>query len=154
MFRLPGNLIIGGQVQLTEPWGVAAMEEQLPPCSRILVGLVLAERYAGFEEDCERAEQALRDAGIPVWPEYDRRVTADPDGDTVVWISYQSSPAFWTPILLILGSIFLLPVLGILGVWVVDKLFPGLVDIISTLVVLGLMLGVMTLLPKMLQGGK
>ena len=154
MFRLPHNLGIGGQYQMAAPEGVTAMEEQLPPHSRILVGLVFAERYEGFLEDCEKAEAALREAGIPGWPEYDRLVTPDPDGEPVVWISYQSSPAFWTPILLILGGIFLLPILGVLGTWIVNLLFPGVVDLISNLVILGIMVGVMMFMPKMLKGGK
>jgi hypothetical protein len=148
-FRLPANLGIGGQYQSATPGDVAVLEEALPPRSRVLVGLAFAERHGGFLEDCERAETALREAGIPSWPEYNRLVTPDPDGEPVVWISYQSSPAFWTPILLIIGSVFLLPVLSVLPVWVIDKLFPGAMDLITMVVMLGIMGGVMMFMPKM-----
>jgi len=153
-FRLPANLIVGSQYQAVSPGDVEVLENSLPPSSRVLVGLVFAERYDGFLEDCERAETALREAGIPAWPEYARLVTPDPDGEPVAWISYQSSPAFWIPILLIIGSIFLLPILSALPVWIIDKLFPGVADFITTLVVLGIMVGVMMFIPKMLSPAK
>ncbi len=154
MFRLPPNLSVGGQYQVVTPGDVAALEEQLPPRSRILVKLSFAERYEGFVEDCEKAEEALKEAGIPVWPEYDRLVTPDPDGEPVAWVSYVSSPAWWTIILLILGGIFLLPILAAIPMWIVDWLFPGLIDLISTLVVMGIMFGFMMIMPKMLKGGQ
>jgi hypothetical protein len=153
-FRLPANLVVGGQYQAVSPGDVAVLEEALPPSSRVLVGLVLAERYDGFLEDCERAEAALQEAEIPAWPDYGRLVTPDPDGEPVVWVSYLSSPAFWTPILLIIGSIFLLPILSILPVWIVDKLFPGAMELISMVVMLGIMGGVMMFMPKMLAPAK
>lgn len=151
MFRLPGNLAIGGQYQMLSADDVAVLENSLPPRSRVLVGLVFAERYDGFLEDCERAEIALREAGIPTWPEYGSLVTPDPDGEPIVWISYQSSPAFWVPILLIIGSIFLLPILSALSGWVIDKLFPGAMELITMVVMLGVVGGVMMFMPKMLK---
>ena len=154
MFRLPANLTIGGQYQVVSPGDVAAMEEALSPRSRILVGLVFTERYEEFLADCEQAEAALREAGIPSWSEYDRLVTPDPDGEPVVWVSYQSSPAFWTPILVIIGSIFLLPILSILPMWIIDKLFPGVVEMINMVVMLGIMGGVMMLMPKVIKEKK
>lgn len=152
-FRLPGNLAIGGQYQAVSIGDVAVLEEALPSRSRMLVGLVFTERYDGFLEDCERAEIALREAAIPLWPENGRLVVPDPDGEPVVWVSYQSSPAFWTPILVIIGGIFLLPILSVLPVWVIDKLFPGVMDLISSVVVLGIMGGMMAFMPKMLVQG-
>ncbi len=153
-FRLPSNLTVGGQYQVVNTGDVTVLENSLPAHSRMLVGLVFAGRYDGILEDCERAETALREAGIPTWTEYGRLVTPDPDGEPVVWISYQSSPAFWTPILLIIGSIFLLPILSVLPVWIIDKLFPGTIDMITTLVTLGIMVGVMMFLPKMMAPAK
>lgn len=153
-FRLPANLTVGGQYQTVSAGDVAVLENSLPSRSRVLVGLVFAERYEGFLEACERAEAALREAGIPAWAEYSRLVTPDPDGEPVVWISYQSSPAFWTIILIIIGGIFLLPILSVLPVWVIDWLFPGTIDLITTLVVLGIMVGVMMFMPKMLSPAK
>ena len=153
-FKLPANLAVGGQYRAVSPDDVTVLENSLPSRSRVLVGLVFAERYDGFLDDCEQAETALREAGIPAWPEYNRLVTPDPDGEPVVWISYQSSPAFWTPILLIIGSIFLLPILSVLPVWIIDKLFPGAMDIITNVVVLGIMVGVMMFMPKMLKPAK
>lgn len=64
-----------------------------------------------------------------------------------MWISYLSSPAFWTPILLIIGSIFLLPILSALPMKIIDLLFPGAMDIIANIVVLGIMVGVMMFMP-------
>ena len=153
-FRLPDNLAIGGQYQAVSAGDVAVLEEVLAPRSRVLVGLVFAERYDGLIEDCERAETALREAGIPAWPEYGRLVTPDPDGEPVVWVSYLSSPAWWTIILMILGGIFLLPILSVLPVWIVDKLFPGVMDVITMVIVLGIMGGVMMFMPKMLAPAK
>jgi len=154
MFRLPPNLAVGGQYQVTDTGDVATLENSLPSQSRMLVGLVFAERYEGFLEDCERAEAALIEAGIPPWPEYGRLVTPDPDGEPVVWISYQSSPAFWVPILLLIGSIFLLPILGTFSMWIVDKLFPGVMELITMVVVLGMIGGVMMFMPKMTKEKK
>ncbi len=153
-FRLPENLAIGGQYQVVSPDDVTTLEESLPPRSRVLVGLVFTERYEGFATDCERAETALREADIPAWPELGNLVTPDPDGEPVVWISYLSSPAFWTPILLIIGSIFLLPIISILPLWIVEKLFPGVTEMLTMLVVLGIMGGVMMFMPKMLKEKK
>jgi len=153
-FRLPDNLAIGGQYQAVSAGDVAVLEEVLAPRSRVLVGLVFAERYDGLIEDCERAGTALREAGIPAWPEYGRLVTPDPDGEPVVWVSYLSSPAWWTIILMILGGIFLLPILSVLPVWIVDKLFPGVMDVITMVIVLGIMGGVMMFMPKMLAPAK
>jgi hypothetical protein len=154
MFRLPANLTIGSQYQLVSSGEVTALEEALPPRSRVLVGLVFAERYEDFTKDCELAETALKEAGIPTWPEYDRFITADPDGEPIVWVSYVSSPAWWTIILLILGGAFLLPILAALPMKIVEWLFPGTMDIITTLVVVGILGGVMMFMPKMLKGGK
>ena len=147
-FRLPASLGIGGQYQPVSPGDVAVLEEALPPRSRVLVGLVFAERYDGFLEDCQRAETALREAGIPAWPEYNRLVTPDPDGEPVAWISYQSSPVFWTPILLIIGGIFLLPILSSSAMWLIEHLFPGATDIINMVVMLVIIGGVMKFMPK------
>lgn len=154
MFRLQANLAIGSQYQLVSSGEVTALEEALPPRSRVLVGLVFAERYEGMAEDCYRADIVLREAGIPSWPEYNRFITADPDGEPIVWVSYVSSPAWWTIILLILGGAFLLPILAALPMKIVEWLFPGTMDIITTLVVLGILGGVMMFMPKMLKGGK
>jgi len=153
-FRLPANLAVGGQYQAVSPGDVATMENSLPPQSRVLVGLVFERRYDGFLEDCERAEAALREAGILAWTEYNRLVTPDPDGEPVVWVSYISSPAFWTIILMILAGIFILPILSVLPVWIVDKLFPGVMDVISMVIVLGIMGAVMMFMPKMLTPAK
>ena len=153
-FRLPANLAVGVQYQAVDTGDVIVLEEALPPRSRVLVGLVFAERYDGFLEDCERAGLALKEAGIPTWPEYGCLVTPDPDGEPVVWVSYQSSPAWWTIILVILGGTFLLPIISVLPVWIVEKLFPGVTELITTMVILGVMVGVMMFMPKMLKEGK
>ncbi len=153
-FRLPASLTIGGQYQVVGPEDVTTLEESLPPRSHVLVGLVFTERYEGFDADCERAETALREAGLPAWPELGRLVTPDPDGEPVVWISYLSSPAFWTPILIAIGSIFLLPIAGLLPLWITEKLFPGMTEMLTMLAVLGVMGGMMLFMPKMLKGGK
>ena len=153
-FRLPANLAVGGQYQAVSPGDVATMENSLPPQSRVLVGLVFERRYDGFLEDCERAEAALREAGILAWTEYNRLVTPDPDGEPVVWISYLSSPAWWTLILLLLGGIFLLPILSALPMKIIDLLFPGTMDAITSLVTIGIMIGVMMMMSGMFKGAK
>ncbi|MFC1910562.1 hypothetical protein ACFLXC_04680 [Chloroflexota bacterium] len=152
-FRLPANLIIGGQYQVAELGQIATLENALPPASRVLVRLNFGQRYEGFGEDCEKANNALLEAGIPAWPEYGYPVTPDPDGEPVAWVSYMSSPAFWTPILLIIGGIFLLPILSALPLWIVDKLFPGFMELMGMAAMIGLMAGVMMFMPK-ITGGK
>lgn len=152
MFRLPPNLGIGGQYPAVNAAEVTVLENSLEPRSRVLVGLILAERYEGLEEDCEKAEAALREAGIPTWPEYGRLVTLDPDGEPVVWISYLSSPAWWTLILMVLGGILLLPILSALPLKIIDLLFPGTMSTITSLVTLGIMAGVMLMLSSMFKG--
>ncbi|GAI95585.1 unnamed protein product, partial [marine sediment metagenome] len=137
------------------PDTVTALEESLPSSSRILVGLVFAERYDGFEADCERAEAALQaEAGLSTWPELQRFVTPDPDGQPIAWVSYQSSPVWWTFILITLGGIFLLPILSVLPVWIIDKLFPGAMDMIIMVVMLMVVGGIMLFMPKMLAPAK
>lgn len=150
-FRLPGNLTVGGQYRVVSPGDVAALEESLSPQSRMLVGIAFSEKYEGFLNDCEQAEAVLSEAGIPPWPEYSQLVTPDPDGEPVVWISYLSSPAWWTLILITIGGIFLLPVLSILPTWIMDNLYPGLTEIIMVVIALEVMGGVMVLMPKMLS---
>jgi len=81
-------------------------------------------------------------------------VTPDPDGEPVVWVSYVSSPAWWTIILIILGSVFILPILGALPFKIIDLLFPGTMDLITNVVVLGILGGVMMFMPKMLAPAK
>ena len=153
-FRLPQNLKIGEMYPPVTPETVVTLENDMPPSSRVLVGIVFDELYDGITGDCQQAETALREAGIPVWPEYDRLITIDPDGEPVVWVSYQSSPAFWTPILLILGGIFLLPILSALPVWIIDKLFPGVMDMIASVITLFVLGGLVMMIPKMLSSGK
>ena len=154
-FRLPANLGIGQQYTAVSPGDVASLEEILPPASRVLVGLVFSERYDGFLEDCERAETALQaEAGLSTWPEYQRFVTPDPDGQPIAWVSYQSSPVWWTYILVTLGGIFLLPILGVLPVWIIDLMFPGFMETISMVVMLLVVGGIMLFLPKLLAPAK
>ncbi len=152
-FRLPSNLT-AVRYQAVSPGDVTPFEESLPPRTRVLVGLVFAGRYEGFPEDCERAEALLRQAGIPAWPEYGRFVTPDPDGEPIAWVSYCSSPAFWTTILLIIGGIFLLPIISILPLKIIDLIFPGAIELITSIIALMVMGGVMMLMPKMLREGK
>ncbi|MBA7534587.1 hypothetical protein ES705_26836 [subsurface metagenome] len=139
-FKLPANLGIGRQYGELTPASVTALEGSLPADSRMLVGLRFSERYEGFEEDCERAnERLLSEPGLTTWPEYSRFVTPDPDGEPIAWVSYQSSPAWWTIILLILGGIFILPIIGGFGAWIIDLMFPGLTEIIMLVAIGGLM---------------
>ena len=154
-FRLPVNLGIGQQYTAVSPGDVATLESYLPPNSRVLVGLVFSERYGGFEEDCELAEAALREqAGLSMWPELDRFIIPDADGEPIAWVSYQSSPAWWTIILLILGGIFLLPILSVLPVFIIDLMFPGFVETISMVVMLMVVGGIMLFIPKAMAPAK
>ncbi len=154
MFTIPSNLKIGGEYRVDTPGAVAELEYRVPPQSRMLVGLVFTGRDEGFLEDCQKAETALREAGIPAWPELDRIVTPDPDGEPVVWVSYVSSPAWWTVILVILGGIFLLPLLSIIPIWITDLLFPGFMDFIGSVVALLILGGMMMIVPRMLEPPK
>lgn len=154
-FRLPANLQVGQQYAAVTPDTVTALEESLPSGSRMLVGLVFSERYEGFEADCERAEAALQaEAGLSTWPDYPRFITPDEDGEPIVWVSYQSSPVWWTFILITLGGIFLLPILSVLPVWIIDKLFPGAMDMITMVVMLMVVGGIMLFMPKMMAPAK
>lgn len=154
-FRLPANLAVGQQYAAVTPGDVAALEENLPSGSRVLVGLVFAERYDGFEADCERAEAALQaEAGLSTWPEYQRFVTPDPDGEPIAWVSYQSSPVWWTFILITLGGIFLLPIVSVLPVWIIDLMFPGFMETVSMVVMLMVVGGIMLFMPKLLAPAK
>ena len=140
MFRLPANLVVKEQYEVVSPVSITALEENLPSNSRMLVGLVFSERYSGFEEDCSRAEVALREQpGLSMWPELDHFITPDENGEPIAWVSYQSSPAWWTIILLILGGIFILPIIGGFGAWIIDLLFPGFTEIIMLVAIGGLM---------------
>ena len=154
-FRLPSNLTIGQQYMAVSPGDVAALEGILPSSSRLLVGLVFSERYDSFEEDCERAEAALQaEAGLSTWPELQRFVTPDEDGEPIAWIHYQSSPVWWTVILIILGGIFLLPILSVLPVFIVDLMFPGFMETITMIVMLMVVGGIMLFMPKLLAPAK
>ena len=155
MFRLPANLGVGQQYTAVSPGDVAALEAVLPPDSRVLVGLVFSEGYDGFEADCEKAEAALQaEAGLSTWPELDCFVTPDPDGEPIAWVSYLSSPAWWTIILLILGGIFILPIIGVLPLWIIDLMFPGFMETITTIVTLVIVGGIMLFMPKLTAPAK
>ena len=150
-FRLPLNLTINMQYAAMSPITVTALEEALPANSRMLVGLVFAERYSGFEEDCLRAEAALREQpGLSMWPELDNFITPDEDGEPIAWVSYVSSPAWWTILLVILGGAFLLPIISVLPVWIIDLMFPGFNEMIGMIVMLMVVGGLMLFLPKLL----
>jgi len=150
-FRLPANLGIGQQYTAVSPSDVAALEASLPPSSRILVGLTFAERYDGFEEDCVRAEAALQgQAGLSPWPELGGFITPDPDGEPIAWVSYVSSPVWWTIILVILGGVFLLPIVSVLPVWIIDLMFPGFKEMIGMVVMLLVVGGIMVFMPKLM----
>ena len=154
-FRLPANLTVGQQYQAVSPGDVAALEAYLPSSSRMLVGLVFAERYSGFEEDCERAEVELqKQAGLSPWPEYQRFVTPDPDGEPIAWVSYLSSPVWWTWILIILGGIFILPIIGTFSLWITEQMFPGLIQAIGMVVGLMIVGGLVIFMPKLLAPAK
>jgi len=148
VFRLPGNLAVARSCQ--GHGEVVALEGSIPPASRVLVGVVLAEGYQGFYEDCERADGELRKVpGLSPWPEYDRFVTPDPDGEPIAWVSYCSSPAFWAVILGILGATFIIPILGAFSFWVVEKISPGFTQLLSLVGVMMVVLPLMLFLrPK------
>ena len=140
MFRLPANLVVKQQYEVVSPISVTALEQSLPANSRMLVGLIFSERYSGFEEDCSRAEAALQgQPGLSMWPELDHFITPDENGEPIAWVSYQSSPAWWTIILIILGGIFALPIIGSFGAWIIDLMFPGFTEIIMLVAIGGLM---------------
>ncbi len=155
-FRLPTNLTIGQQYVAVSPGDVAALESYLPSSSRMLIGVVFSERYDGFEEDCERAnERLLEEPGLLTWLEYPGQfVTPDADGNPIAWIHYQSSPVWWVILLAILGTIFILPIIGVLPFWIIDKMFPGTMELISMVVVLMIVGGIMLVVPKMLKPAK
>jgi hypothetical protein len=138
-FRLPANLELGQHYQAEGSSSISALEESLPHGSRMLVGLTFTERYDGFEADCERAnERLLQQEGLYPWPEYPQQfVTPDPDGEPVAWVHYQSSPAWFVPILVILGGIFLLPVFTTIGFWITEQIIPGIGPIITLTVLVG-----------------
>ena len=155
-FRLPPNLGIARQYTAVSPSDVTALEESLPADSRLLVGLVFSERYEGFEEDCLRANdrlfRLLAEPGLSPWPEYPQQfVTPDPDGEPIAWVSYQSSPVWWTWLLIILGGIFILPIISALPVWIIDLMFPGFTEMIGMIGMLVVVGGLMLFLPKMLK---
>ncbi len=138
-FRLPSSLAIKQQYSVVSPSNVVALEASLPSNSRMLVSLVFAERYDGFEEDCEVANSILQEqSGLLPWEEYQRFVTADPDGEPVAWVSYQSSPVWWTWILIVLGGVFFLPILSVGGTWISELIFPGIGSIISIAMLVGM----------------
>ena len=154
-FRLPVNLGIERQYGEVIPDSVTALEESLPANSRMLVGLVFSERYEGFEEDCERANvRLLQEAGLSTWNEYPRFVTPDPDGEPVAWVSYQSSPAWWTLILVILGGIFALPIIGSFGAWIIDLMFPGITELITLGIIMFIIFLVIRPMTKSLTEGE
>ena len=135
--------------QLTSD-AVTALEESLPSGSRVLVGLAFSERYDGFEVDCERAEAALQaEAGLSTWPELDHFITPDSDGQPIAWVSYLSSPAWWTFILVIMGGIFLLPILTAIPMWIADLIFPGFTELLT----LGIIMFVMFLVIRPMTKG-
>lgn len=155
-FRLPPNLGIARQYTVVSPGDVSALEESLPADSRLLVGLVFSERYEGFEGDCERAnERLLSEPGLSPWPELPQQfVTPDPEGQPIAWIHYQSSPVWWTWILIILGGIFALPIIGTFGAWIIDLMFPGFTETIGLVITLVIVGGLMFFLPKLLAPAK
>ena len=155
-FRLPANLGIGRQYTAVSPGDVTALEEALPANSRMLVGLVFAERYDGFEADCVRAnERLLEEPGLLTWLEYPGKfVTPDADGNPIAWIHYQSSPAWWTLLLITLGSTFLLPIIAVLPAWIIDLMFPGFMETITMVVMIMIMGGIMLFMPKLMAPAK
>jgi len=151
-FRLPSNLLVGGQYGVVTSDFVTALEESLPSNSRMLVGLVFSERYEGFEEDCEKAELELqKQAGLYTWPELDHFITPDVDGEPIAWVSYRSSPAWWLIILGIVGVIFALPIIGSISIKIIDWIFPGTIETIQAVIMLVIVGGLMLFLPKMFK---
>ena len=139
-FRLPLGLRVVARVPVASDSDIAACESSTYPRTRILVGLVLEELYQGIEEDIARAEAELRNtAGLLPWPEHPQFLTLDPDGEPVVWVSYLSSPAWWPWIIGIVGGMLLVPIIAILPLWIIDALFPGFTEMITMLVVMGMM---------------
>ncbi len=157
-FRLPANLGVGQQYVAVSPDASAdvdALEASLPSGSRMLVGLTFAERYEGFEEDCVRAEAALQEqSGLLPWSELGYFITPDEDGEPIAWVSYLSSPSFFTIILIILGAIFLLPILSVLPVFIIDLMFPGFVEMIGMVVMIMVVGGIMLFMPKLMPKEK
>ena len=154
-FRLPPGLGAVAQVPVSTDSDVVALESTARPRTRILVGLVLEERYQAMEEDIARAEAELRNtAGLLPWPEHPQFLTLDPDGEPVVWVSYLSSPAWWPWIIGIVGGMLLVPIIAILPLWIIEALFPGFTEMITMLVVMGMMFVMMMFLPRMLAPPK
>jgi hypothetical protein len=154
MFKLPENLTIGAQVEGVSDEEITAFESSLPQHSRVLVGLNFDHRYEDFEADCAKADVALRQISeLTAWPEYPQFVTPDPDGLPIAWVSYVASPE-WQFIAIVLGGLFLLPILGAFSLWVVDKLFPGFTELLTMLGFMIVMFLVMSFVPKMLSPAK
>jgi len=150
-FRLPSNLAVGREYGEVSPELVTPLEDSLPPGSRMLVGLVFSDRYEGIEDDCQRAEEALQaQVGLSPWPELGRFITLDEDGEPIVWVSYYSSPAWWSVLLVILAGVFLLPIVSVLPIWIIDLMVPGFMEMIEMVVMVMIVGGIMMVMPKLM----
>jgi hypothetical protein len=99
-FPLPRGLRVAYESYVSDDPGVAAIEDRQREGTRMLVALVFPFRWPGFGVSADLAEQAVRRiAGLRGWPELQRVVMSDPDGEPVWWVAYLSSPAWWTSII-------------------------------------------------------
>lgn len=154
-FRMPSGLAAVAQVPAVADSDVVALEESVHPQTRILAGVQLEGLYDGIESDIVQAEAALWEvAGLYPWPEYPQFLTLDPDGAPIIWVSYLSSPAWWVVIIGLLAGFLLLPVLMMLPIWIIDEIFPGLMDMLLMLLFMVLMLWMMRKMLPSLEPGE
>lgn len=156
-YTLPAGFQVVGEQQAASDLDVARYEEQQPHGTRMLVQVGFAFKWPGFGVTADAVDLAMRTsaslAGLQPWPESPggHYVTADAKGDAVWWVAYQSSPAWWIPIAILL-ALFILAAIAYL---VVRKVAPGAtagLDTVFNLLPLLLVLSLLGMLPNMTRG--
>ncbi|MEK7995244.1 MAG: hypothetical protein AAB403_15680 [Planctomycetota bacterium] len=155
-FPIPGGLRVIYEARADSDAQVAAVEGAQPPGTRMLVAVGFAFKWPGFGVSADLADAAVRRlAGLQPWPEHGRVVIADPDGEAVWWVAYQSSPAWWVPILAAMAVLIALAITFRI-VRVVAPEVAAPVETILNIAPLLVMVLLFSLLPQvsgMLRGG-
>lgn len=131
-FRMPAGLRLATENSVTSDAEIDAIEGAQPSGTRMLVGIGFAFKWPGFGVSADVADLAARNlAGMQTWPELDRIVYSDPDGEAVWYFAYLSSPAWWQ-VLLIACAVAIAAAITLRIVWtVVPEEFHAPIEIIG-----------------------
>lgn len=147
-FRLPQGLNVKTQQQLSSDQQVALFEDSLGSDQRVLVGVGIAwpNWLPGWNLFADHVAEEVGNwiasnlAGLRRWPELNRVVMRDMDGEHVLWVAYLSSPAWWLVIAGVLLALVSFAITFRLVAWIAPEVAQPVNTLLDIAPLLGMLL--------------